>query len=503
MVARTSAQEQNAKHHHYKLVDLGTFGGPNSGVNFEPFQNVINNSGTVVGGADTSSLTPVAGGFNPIGNQDFFVSHAFVWRGESLEDLGTLPGGNFSFAAAINQRGQIAGTSENSQIDPASGNPEFRAVLWENDKIRDLGTLGGTASFASALNDLGQVTGVALNGVPDPYSILAIGDGTTSTQTHGFLWQNGKMQDLGTLGGPDSFAIFTNDRSQVAGVSYTNDIADPNTMVPPLEPFLWENGKMKDLGNLGGTNGRLLGVGGLVNALNNFGQVAGAMELEGDQSFHAFLWNGQKLSDLGTLGGCCSAAEGINDAGEVVGATNLPADQATHGFLWRNGVMKDLGTVRVDPCTAALSINSKGQVVGASESVAGGCNEWTTAVLWENGAPGVDLNALIPSGSGAHLFAAFWTNDGGEIVAGGNPPVCDINATCAHAYVLIPCDDNHPDVQGCDYSFVAATTSVQALQNIQLPVPTSATKLSPTEMTTRFRSLMMRRNRKFGSAPRQ
>src|SRR5260370_35745407 len=183
IVTQMSAQAQNATHHHYKFVDLGTLGGPKSEVNGEPSVKVISDAGTVVGGADTSILTPIPGGFNPIGNIDFFISHAFVWRGGSLRDLGTLPGGDYSFAAAINQGGQIAGTSENNQIDPASGNPEFHAVLWQNDKILDLGTLAGTASFAVTLNDLGQVVGEALNDVPDPLSFLGLG-----TQTRAFLW---------------------------------------------------------------------------------------------------------------------------------------------------------------------------------------------------------------------------------------------------------------------------------------------------------------------------
>jgi hypothetical protein len=36
----------------------------------------------------------------------------------------------------------------NYQFDPIAGNPEIRAVLWRNGKIQDLGTLGGTASSA-------------------------------------------------------------------------------------------------------------------------------------------------------------------------------------------------------------------------------------------------------------------------------------------------------------------------------------------------------------------
>ena len=54
-------KEQKKKHHHYKFVDLGTFGGPTSGVNGEPSVQVINNAGTVVGVADTSILTPAPG----------------------------------------------------------------------------------------------------------------------------------------------------------------------------------------------------------------------------------------------------------------------------------------------------------------------------------------------------------------------------------------------------------------------------------------------------------
>src|SRR5260221_1798756 len=369
------AQGQTAKHHHYKFVDLSTFGGPKSGVNGEPSVKVINDVGTVVGSADTSILTPVLGGFNPIQNPDFFISHAFVWRGGSLKDLGTLPGGDYSFAAAINQLGQIAGTSENSQIDPASGNPEFHAVLWENDKILDLGTLGGTASFAATLNNRGQVIGEALNDVPDPLSILGIGNGTTLTQTRAFLWQNGKMNDLGTLGGPDSWAMYVNDRGQVAGTSYTSDAVDPNTLTPQSDPFLWENGKMKDLGNLGGTNG-FLGP-QFIQAFNNRGQVVGLMALPGDQLFHAFLWDGEKLSDLGNiLGGDFALATGINDAGEVVGWVWFPGGAVKHAFLWRDGVMTDLGTVPGDPCSFASNLNSRSQVVvgwewsgGASSAV--------------------------------------------------------------------------------------------------------------------------------------
>jgi probable HAF family extracellular repeat protein len=502
----TNAQTEKGKHHHYKLIDLGTFGGPFATANTEPTENFVNNAGAIVGGADTSIPTPEPDCYNPVNNNDCNISHAFIWRDDHLKDLGTLQVGNFSYAEGINNLGQIAGVSENGQTDPASGNPQFHAVLWENGIIRDLGTLGGMSSFAGSINDQGQIMGVSLNDVPDPFSIVGLGSGTTLTQTRGFLWQNGKMRDLGSLGGPDTFAIFLNQRGQVAGMSYTSDIPDPVSGFPPMDPFLWENGRIRDLGNFGGTNPFGL-FSGFVSGLNDSGQVTGTMTLSGDQASHAFLWNGEKLSDLGTLGGSFAISYGINNAGEVVGFAGLPGDNVFHAFLWRNGAMADLGTVDGDACSTAQNVNTSGQIVGSSQASdgMGSCvNPFTHAFLWENGGPSVDLNSLIPHNSSLQLTVANYISDRGEIVGGGNPLGCTDNDTCNHVYVLVPCDENHLGIEGCDYSLVdpATLAEVHPPQITTATTTTSSqTKLSPVEPMARFRSAQARSNHRFATRP--
>src|SRR5262249_337611 len=129
-----------------------------------------------------------------------------------------------------------------------------------------------------------------------------------------------------------------------------------------------------------------------------------------------------------------------------------------HAFLWERGVMADLGSLGTDPCSRALMMNLRGQIVGTTIAV---CGELSThPFLWENGGPMVDLNTLILGNSGAGLYEADNINDRGEIVASGLPAGCDNRFACGHIFLLIPCDENHPGLEGCDYSLVEAPATV-------------------------------------------
>jgi probable HAF family extracellular repeat protein len=294
----------------------------------------------------------------------------------------------------------------------------------------DLGTLGGVISAASSINNRGQVTGFTTNATPDPYSLyyFFIAGSSGGTQTRGFLWQNGHMLDVGTLGGPDTSALFLNEAGQVSGFSYTNSVPNPTTGLPTIDPFLWQNGVIPDLGSLGG-------VFGSPDAMNSRGQVVGLSNLAGDQVSHPFLWDGNKLVDLGTLGGDNGEATALNNASDAVGRADLP-DGTHNAFLWRNGVMTDLGRLPGTNCSRANQINNAGQVVGNASD----CTIVTAAFLWERGGPMVDLNTLIPPNSSLQLVNAININDRGEISGMGLPAGCqpEDEESCWHAYLLIP-----------------------------------------------------------------
>jgi probable HAF family extracellular repeat protein len=455
-----AGDEHHAKHHRYKLIEIGTFGGPSSNFNnfydgpFFDSGKVLSKRGTFAGWADTPAPDPFPSFcFNL---HDCSVSHAVRWHDGRLTDLGTLADGWGSDATWINDTGDIVGISQNGVIDPLTGFPEQRAVFWRNGQITDLGTLGGNQSAAFAVNNHGQVAGLALNTTPDPFSIYDyfLFGSPTGTQTRAVLWdKDGGMQDLGTLGGPDAYALLVNEHGEVTGWSFTDSIPNATTGLPTFHPFLWKKGTgMQDLGTLGGT------VAQAVNGLNERGEVIGATTLAGDMTHHPFLWDGKKLIDLGTLGGDNGEAIWVNNAGEVIGGADYtaqcrPGVGGEHAFLWRDGAMTDLGTVNGIPYSEADFINDRTQIVGNSFN----CDfSAVDAFLWEKGSI-VDLNTLISPATPIHLTVASYIDNRGEIAAVGNLPNGD-----QHAVLLIPCDENHVGVEGCECSLLdgSATTSV-------------------------------------------
>ncbi len=421
----------------YKLVDMGTLGGPASYLT-NPGNGlallVLNEAGVLVGRSDTATFDPILGDFR---------AHAFRWGNGVLSDLGTPAGAVFSQASGVNDRGWIAIDYSADEIDPLTGGPIFRGSLWKDGEFIDLGVLGdGLETDALYVNNAGQVVGFgSISTDPDPFSFLG-------GPIHPFIWQDGVIHDLGTLGGPDALPNenCNNQRTNfVTGFSFADSTPNPDTGIPTMHPVLWQDGKIIDLGSLGGT---LLGD---LQCANSAGQVAGAMTLPGNSVLHAFFWEHGIMKDLGTLGGDNSSAYWINERGDVIGKADLP-DGTTHAVLWRHGITTDLGTL--GSYSYAHGMNSKGQVVG--KSILG---DFSTrhAFLWEKGGPMVDLNTLIPPNSPLELGDAENINDRGEIAGRGTPPGCDDLDTCGHAFLLIPCGDSG----NCENRVEVPTAAIQ------------------------------------------
>ncbi len=263
--------------------------------------------------------------------------------------------------------------------------------------VTDLGTLGGSFGVALGNNNKGLVTG--LSSLP--------GD----QNAHAFLWRKGVMTDLGTLGGPDSLPAFAppNERGEVGGGAETST-PDPNgedvcgfgTHLICL-PFVWRDGVMTALPTLGGNNG-------FANQVNNRGLVAGVAESSTPvppcvQGLAApVIWEKGVIQELPTFpGDLAGVALAINEEGQTAGFTA----SCTGGR--QNGIMTDLGTLPGDFGSVALGINNKGQVVGDSANEGG-----EHPFLWQNGVM-TDLNILIPAGSSLFLIDANGINSRGEI----------------------------------------------------------------------------------------
>lgn len=276
-------------------------------------------------------------------------------------------------ARSINNHGQISGyTLFNNSI---------YAAIWQNGTITNLGS-----GFANAINNSGQVAGVNSSGA--------------------VLWSNAQSIALPSLHSGDNTQVWgINDAGQVVGWSgsFLNvPVVWNGTNITQLSPALAE-GEARAINN----NGKITG----------YGNVGSYLEPE----LHAMLWNGDSVTDLGTLNGQnvqnYSAGQSINDAGQIVGSSAFAAS-VNHAVLWDSGVMTDLGALGNSmSLSEAWDINNKGQIVGdATYTFDGDVN----AVIWDGGKI-YDLNSFLSpeiSQAGWFLIQAFSINDHGQIIGG-------------------------------------------------------------------------------------
>ena len=381
----------------------------------------------------------------------------------TIKDLGPLT------PTAINNWGQIVG-SYNDQ-----------AYLWNFGHMHALGLLpGGDFSIPAAINDLGAVVGVA-----DGNATVVSSNEKSYTCTdvpQGFGWTpNQDIEGFGLmLIGNANPCLFTN----ASIVTYATSINDFGQSVGTIDwgsftyvlalghnGVVWSNG-MYVLPYPTGLH--LVYPLTEANAINNHGQVAGAVGCCATLTLgHALLWDTSDTIDLGTLGGpddyfhdYCSDALGINDLGQIVGwSTTVASQQAgacgyagtltPHAFTWtKKQGMEDLGTLPGDTMSMARAINYFGEVIGTS----GDSTEFEgfphpghdpyhnilgiavqgRPFIWSPRRGMKDLNELIGPHSHWVLTTASGINDWGEIVGEGTR-----NGE-AHGYLLTPINPFRP-----------------------------------------------------------
>lgn len=316
------------------------------------------------------------------------TAHAAVTY--EIVDLGDLPGGeDSSYAFALNEAGQIAGSS--------GGATGQRAFRWtRSGGMQDLGWFDGHEhSRAQGINNAGQVVGLSV-GPP--------------TGTRAFIWT--EDQGIRPLAGLDadvnSLALGINDAGQVVGRAGNG----------PVLGYRWTAAAGPELLHATGANSSGLG-------LNEAGDIVGWSVGSGGPRATVWMKEGGaiRLSEL-TNDVVQSFAKAINASRQVVGYevfNGSPIGQTVRAFMW-----SELGGTQVlahalgfEAMSLASDVNDEGAVVGYGAPMLQGGAGSTVAVLWRPSGQAVDLNTLIDPALGWTLSNAQAINNRGQIAGNG------------------------------------------------------------------------------------
>lgn len=310
-----SASAQN-----YTVTPIPSLGG------VETYIGDLNEVGQVVGRSFTSGISNM---------------RAFKWSASTGSvNLGTLPGGGASEAWAINNSGVVCGIATNSA-------GRRRAVKWVGNVITDLGTLGGNESGALGINDRGDIVGYAETGANDINGFPI---------RRAVVWPSGGgIVNLGVLPGGDTHS-YAYDINNYGGACGYSDDGPGGAFV--RHPVKFENGGVQNLGSLGGTFGHAW-------AINDKSEISGDSYLPGNSQSRAYKWSNGFMKDVGTLQSGYSFASDINVFGQMCGTSPRTLPRAVR-WVGNNDTIQDInnflpnGSPTMD---RAEGVNGVGQVI--------------------------------------------------------------------------------------------------------------------------------------------
>lgn len=339
------------------------------------------------------------------------ISTLAVTQVYKVTDLGPLT------PTAINNLGQVA------------GNLNGHAFIWTKRGSLDLGILpGGTFSSAAAINDLAVVSGTADG--PGTVILPYPPNQECSDLTQPFVWTPKKgMQGLGTVGGNWDGGYWCDVGFYATDINVRGDVVGYTGLGSYSFAMLWTSA---DGMTLFGDTWPITAAYGISDTGQIVGQNAD-LDLFSHGWGHATSWVSGVATDLGTLGGgpdvveYSSAANGVNDLGQVVGWSDTVPDFSNgpiHAVRWtESGEILDLGTLPGDTHSVASNINLLGQVIGSSGNTLGFQGDEITVTgrpfIWSLSGGMQDLNTQISAHSGWVLSSATGINIWGQIVGSG------------------------------------------------------------------------------------
>ncbi len=297
-------------------------------------------------------------------------------------------GGPVVEANDVNNAGQVAGRALDQALVP-------RAVSWNGAVATDLGGAGSRSSAGLGISPGGVVVGYKANPL-------------TRATAQAARWDSGQLTFLSLPAGHvGSFARDENSNGQAAGWLVT-PIGDARATV-------WTNGQATILPNTGGLGPYW------AFAINNSGQIIGRRTATAGAT-QAVVWDGGVLTPLPDLGGNYASPTRINDAGMITGGAYVmvtPTEAEIRPVVW-TGPAHQITEIASFPgglFSTAEDVNVSGQIVGKVDiDLQGG----SLALIWPSAdsAP-LNLNTLIPPGTGWILQRATAINDTGTIVGWG------------------------------------------------------------------------------------